>query len=286
MRIDKVLVVGAGTMGAGIAQWFSQIDIKVDLADIKMEQLAVAKMNVLTSWNNLEDKSKISSEQKAKYQACLNYIELSKIGNDYDLVIEAIFENLEIKLQLFKQLDQTIQPDCIFASNTSSFQMMLFLPALSAARQNKFLGLHFFNPAPIMKLVEIINSTQTNSQISQNLYQWFEQKGKKPAMCSDSPGFIVNRVARNFYGEAMRIVGDENIEHMKNIDHIMREVGTFKMGPFELMDFIGIDVNLEVTKSVHAAFEYHDRFTPHKLQEQMVSEKRFGKKTKRGFYEY
>lgn len=286
MKIDKVLVVGAGTMGAGIAQWFSQNDVKVDLADIKTEQLEIAKMNVLTSWNSLEAKSKISSEQKAKYQASLSYIELGKIGDNYDLIIEAIFENLEIKLQLFKQLDQVIKNECIFASNTSSFQMMLFLPALSPARQNKFLGLHFFNPAPIMKLVEIINSVQTDTQIAKNLYQWFEQKGKKPAMCSDSPGFIVNRVARNFYGESMRIVADENIDHMKNIDHIMREVGTFKMGPFELMDFIGIDVNLDVTKSVHAAFAHHDRFAPHKLQEQMVNEKRFGKKTKRGFYEY
>jgi 3-hydroxybutyryl-CoA dehydrogenase len=286
MNIHKVLVVGAGTMGAGIAQWFCQNDVKVTLADVKAEQLQVASNNIFTSWDLLVQKNKITSEQNKDYRDNLKTASLSNIDINYDLVIEAIFENLAIKLDLFKMLDAKINSNCIFATNTSSFQMKLFLSELSERRKLNFLGLHFFNPAPIMKLVEIIKSESTDNSLSQKLYQWFEAKGKKPAICSDSPGFIVNRVARNFYGEALRIVETEDIDHMKLVDHVMREVGTFKMGPFELMDMIGIDINLDVTKSVHAAFQMHDRFAPHHLQEQMVQEKRFGKKTKRGFYDY
>jgi 3-hydroxybutyryl-CoA dehydrogenase len=286
MNIHNVLVVGAGTMGAGIAQWFCQNEVKVTLADVKAEQLQVASNNIFTSWDLLVQKNKITSEQNKDYRDNLKTASLSNIDINYDLVIEAIFENLAIKLDLFKTLDAKINSNCIFATNTSSFQMKLFLSELSERRKLNFLGLHFFNPAPIMKLVEIIKSESTDDSLSQKLYQWFEAKGKKPAICSDSPGFIVNRVARNFYGEALRIVETEDIDHMKLIDHVMREVGTFKMGPFELMDMIGIDINLDVTKSVHAAFQMHDRFAPHHLQEQMVQEKRFGKKTKRGFYDY
>jgi len=286
MEIHKVLVVGAGTMGAGIAQWFCQNEVEVVLADVKPEQLEIASKNIGSSWNSLLEKNKTTPDQRSAFQSNLTMVQLDQIGIDYDLVIEAIFENLAIKLDLFKMLDQKIKSNCIFSSNTSSFQMKLFLPYLSETRIAKFLGLHFFNPAPIMKLVEIIKSDKTDNSIAESLYQWFEAKGKKPAICSDSPGFIVNRVARNYYGEALRIVETEDIDHMKMVDQIMREVGTFKMGPFELMDMIGIDVNLDVTKSVHAAFNSHDRFAPHHLQEQMVSEKRFGKKTKRGFYEY
>jgi 3-hydroxybutyryl-CoA dehydrogenase len=278
--------VGAGTMGAGIAQWFCQNDVYVDLADVKTEQLNVASQNIKLSWNSLLEKNKISLEQRHSFDNKLKMTSLDQIDENYNLVIEAIFENLSIKLDLFKSLDEKLNSDCIFASNTSSFQMQLFLPVLDECRRAKFLGLHFFNPAPIMKLVEIINSEKTDKALADNLYQWFEAKGKKPAICSDSPGFIVNRVARNFYGEALRIVENEDVEHMRLVDHIMREVGTFKMGPFELMDMIGIDVNLDVTRSVHAAFDSHDRFAPHHLQEQMVREKRFGKKSKRGFYEY
>jgi 3-hydroxybutyryl-CoA dehydrogenase len=286
MNIKKVLIVGAGTMGAGIAQWFCQNDVDVTLADVNNEQLELARKNISTSWDLLQQKNKITLEQNNHYRKYLNTAALPLIEHDYDLVVEAIFENLSAKLELFKMLDTKLNEDCIFATNTSSFQMKLFLLTLRETRRSKFLGLHFFNPATIMKLVEIINSESTDQLLSQHLYQWFEAKGKKPAICSDSPGFIVNRVARNFYGEALRIVETEDIEHMKLVDHIMREVGTFKMGPFELMDMIGIDVNLDVTKSVHAAFNHQDRFAPHHLQQQMVDEKRFGKKTKRGFYDY
>jgi 3-hydroxybutyryl-CoA dehydrogenase len=147
-------------------------------------------------------------------------------------------------------------------------------------------GLHFFNPATIMKLVEIITYKETDKDLSTFLYNWFEQQGKEPAQCIDSPGFIVNRVARNFYGEPLRILKQQDQTTQKEIDTILKEIGGFKMGPFELMDLIGIDVNLAVTKSVYEAFGKPARFAPHSIQEDLVKKGFFGRKTKRGFYDY
>jgi 3-hydroxybutyryl-CoA dehydrogenase len=158
--------------------------------------------------------------------------------------------------------------------------------AVGVERKSRFIGLHFFNPATIMKLVELIKGEQTDSQLCEELYSWFDAKGKKPALCKDSPGFIVNRVARNFYGEPLRIVEEDNEEKMKEVDHILKEVGGFKMGPFELMDLIGIDINYSVTCSVWEAYGKEPRFTPHHLQKKMVNENRLGRKTKHGFYKY
>src|SRR5690606_33850030 len=155
---------------------------------------------------------------------------------------------------------------------------------VSQARKARFLGLHFFNPAPIMKLVEVIKGEQSDATLCQDLYRWFDEKGKKPALCKDSPGFIVNRVARNFYGEPLRIVEEDDQEKMKDVDRVLKEVGGFRMGPFELMDLIGIDVNYSVTCSVWNAYQQEPRFAPHALQKKMVDEGRLGRKSKRGFY--
>lgn len=284
MNFNKIVVIGAGTMGSGIAQWFAQQGCQVELVDNSEDQMAKAKNDIFTSWDKLQEKGKIKNANELKTK--LETKSLYQVSKNADLVVEAIIENLEIKRELFKKLDQHFEPHTILSSNTSSFPIHLMAEAVSEARRPKFLGLHFFNPATIMKLVEVIQGKDSSFELCHNLYQWFDSKDKKPAMCKDSPGFIVNRVARNFYGEPLRIVDTDNEQKMKEVDRILKEVGGFKMGPFELMDLIGIDVNYSVTCSVWEAYANEPRFAPHKLQKQMVDEKRFGRKTKRGFYKY
>lgn len=286
MNIEKVVIIGSGTMGSGIAQWFAQQMCFVELVDTSSEQLMKAKASIFTSWDKLVEKGKLSTEQAEKMKGLLETKSIDQVSRSADLVIEAIIENLEIKKDLFAKLDAYFEPKTILSSNTSSFPIHLMAEAVSPDRKKRFLGLHFFNPATVMKLVEVIKGEESSEEICRDLYQWFDAKDKKPAMCKDSPGFIVNRVARNFYGEPLRIVEEENDARMQEVDQILKEVGGFKMGPFELMDLIGIDVNYSVTCSVWEAFAKEPRFAPHKLQKQMVDEKRFGRKTKRGFYKY
>jgi 3-hydroxybutyryl-CoA dehydrogenase len=286
MNLSHVTVIGAGTMGQSIAQWFVQQFVWVDLIDVSQESANKAREKIIASWDSLLEKGKFSGCQVGQFKQFLNAKTQSEINTKTDLVIEAVFEDLDLKKNLFKFLDTHCSDSTIFSSNTSSFPIHLMSKVVSNKRQHKFLGLHFFNPATLMKLVEIIKTKNTDQEICNLLYEWFESKGKKPAHCTDSPGFIVNRVARNFYGEALRIVEIEDETKMKEVDLIIREVGGFKMGPFELMDLIGIDVNLAVTKSVWEAYDRNSRFAPHALQEKMVTEKRYGKKTKRGFYKY
>lgn len=273
-------------MGAGIAQWFTQQMCSVELVDNSSEQLQKALTSIHASWDKLVEKEKLSITQVQQMKNLLEIKSLNQVSPKADLVIEAIVENLEIKKSLFTQLDHYFAPETIIASNTSSFPISLMAQGLSASRKMKFLGLHFFNPATIMKLVEIIKGQESEAELCQNLYDWFDSKDKKPAMSKDSPGFIVNRVARNFYGEPLRIVETPDEARLKEVDRILKEVGGFKMGPFELMDLIGIDVNYSVTCSVWEAYQQEPRFAPHALQKQMVEEKRLGRKSKRGFYQY
>jgi 3-hydroxybutyryl-CoA dehydrogenase len=274
-------------MGSSIAQWFAQQGLNVDLTDKNSSILTNAESSINGSFDKLVNKKKFSADQVTNFQSHLNYIPFEKMGTSYDLVIEAIIENLEIKKKLFAKLDQHCDTKTIFSSNTSSIPITSLASDLSSERKKKFLGLHFFNPATIMKLVEIIGHEETDLKIIKNLYQWFEVNYKKPAICKDSPGFIVNRVARNFYGEALRIAGVSATEkEFKEIDSVMKEVGGFKMGPFELLDLIGVDVNLSVTESVWNSFYQEPRFAPHRLQKNLVESGRHGKKTGRGFYEY
>ncbi|MFP5386984.1 MAG: 3-hydroxyacyl-CoA dehydrogenase family protein [Bacteriovoracia bacterium] len=286
MKLQKVVVIGAGTMGSGIAQWFTQQMCSVELVDNSQEQLQRARIFIHSSWDKLVEKGKLQSSNVQEMKKLLAIRTLEDVSKDADLVVEAIIENLEIKRELFKKLDGHFDSHTILASNTSSFPITLMAEAVSKERKPRFLGLHFFNPATIMKLVEIIKGQDSSEELCRDLYQWFDSKDKKPAMCKDSPGFIVNRVARNFYGEPLRIVETDDESKMKEVDHILKEVGGFKMGPFELMDLIGIDVNYSVTCSVWEAYDKEPRFAPHKLQKQMVDEKRFGRKTKRGYYTY
>lgn len=284
MNISKVIVIGAGTMGSGIAQWFTQVGCNVELTDNSPAQSEKALKDIHTSWDKLAEKGKLSNVDELKKKLKVSAID--QLSKDADLIVEAIIENLEIKKELFKKLDAHFESHTILASNTSSFPIALMAEAISDKRKPQFLGLHFFNPATLMKLVEVIKGQDSSEQLCRDLYAWFDSKDKKPALCKDSPGFIVNRVARNFYGEPLRIVGTEDEAKIKEVDHILKEVGGFKMGPFELMDLIGIDINYSVTCSVWEAYDQEPRFAPHKLQKQLVDEKRFGRKSKRGFYKY
>lgn len=286
INLKKIVVIGAGTMGSGIAQWFAQQMCFVELVDNSDEQLNRALKSIHASWDKLVEKNKLTSAEVIQMKKLLEVKSLDKVAKDTDLVIEAIIENLEIKKELFQKLDHYFDSHTIISSNTSSFPITLMSEAVSNERKSRFVGLHFFNPATIMKLVEVIKGDQTEKSLCDDLYHWFDEKGKKPALSKDSPGFIVNRVARNFYGEPLRIVDHDDETKIKEVDRILKEVGGFKMGPFELMDLIGIDINYSVTCSVWEAYNKEPRFAPHPLQKQMVDEKRFGRKSKRGFYKY
>jgi 3-hydroxybutyryl-CoA dehydrogenase len=286
MEISSVVVIGAGTMGSGIAQWFAQQLVPTILCDNNPAQAEKARVGIVSSWEKLVEKKKLTSEEVVRMKSILQVKSWQETDRHSALVIEAIIENLEVKKKLFKDLCAHFSAATIIASNTSSFPITQMAQELPHDKKAKFLGLHFFNPATLMKLVEVIRGQDTDIQLAQDLYQWFESKGKEPALCADAPGFIVNRVARNFYGEPLRIVGTADEGRMKEVDRLLKEVVGFKMGPFELMDLIGIDVNYAVTCSVWEAFEKAPRFAPHALQKQMVDEGRFGKKTKRGYYRY
>lgn len=285
MNISRVAIIGAGTMGKGIAQWFAQNGVVTMLCDVGLDFAQKSRDDIVASWNKLLEKKKFSQEQVQEFQQNLQVTGIEQIS-EVDLIIEAIIENESVKKELFSNLDKSQSEKTIFASNTSSLSIQSIASELSPARQAKFIGLHFFNPATLMKLVEIVETPKMTKGLSQELATWFDQRGKVSAICSDGPGFIVNRLARSYYGEALRIVQSEDEEREREVDSVLKEVGGFQMGPFELMDLIGIDINFEVTKIVWKAFKENPRFSPHPLQEKMVQEKRFGKKTKRGFYRY
>ncbi len=284
MNLNLVTIIGAGTMGQGIAQWFAQQGLKVELTDANHEASLGAIEKINSSWSKLCEKGKFDSAQVASFIENIKATKIDSLNKDSDLVVEAIIENLEIKHKVFKNIDEVMNDKTIIASNTSSIPITDLSSCLSEKRKAKFLGLHFFNPATIMKLVEVIKGESTDQDICDDLERWFTDRGKKPAQCKDSPGFIVNRVARNFYGEPLRIA-EEGHEYSE-IDKVLREVGGFRMGPFELMDLIGIDINYDVTCSVWNAFDQNPRFAPHKIQKEKVESKHFGRKSSKGFFDY
>ncbi|MFZ8933739.1 MAG: 3-hydroxyacyl-CoA dehydrogenase family protein [Bacteriovoracaceae bacterium] len=286
MKISKIAIIGSGTMGQGIAQWFAQQNIQVELIDIKKEYSEKALINIFSSWERLSKKGKFSQLQIDQFKENIIIKDLEEIDPQIDLVIEAIIEDLNIKRQVFKKLNSICDEHTVFASNTSSIPISDISNELPNKRQENFIGIHFFNPAPIMKLVEIIIGKNSSPDLGQNIAKWFDQHKKVPAICKDRPGFIVNRVARNFYGEPLRIVENFDPHKIENVDQVLKTVGGFRMGPFELMDLIGIDVNYMVTESVYSAFDKNPRFAPHPLQKEMVDKKRNGKKSGKGFYDY
>jgi 3-hydroxybutyryl-CoA dehydrogenase len=254
------------------------------LFDKNQEALNQAKSFIDAQLKKSLDKGSINNEQYVDYSnQCVFTDELSEQVSHADIVIEAIIESLEIKEVLFASIeDSGLREDAILATNTSSLSVNI----LSKNRKypHNFIGLHFFNPAHIMKLVEIIRTPITKDEVLHTALEFCRSIKKVPVIAKDVPGFIVNRVARNYYNEAMRIA-TENASNPKQIDTLMKSLG-FKMGPFELMDLIGNDVNLEVTKSVAAQYFNEPRFTPSLMQQDIVNAGRYGRKSGAGFYEY
>ncbi|MEY5000243.1 MAG: hypothetical protein RLZZ211_279 [Bacteroidota bacterium] len=276
-------VVGAGTMGAGIAQVAAQSGHRVVLTDTNPDQLLRAEQQINASLSKLTDKGKLTTEQAEKVKNSISYSTQLSDHSEASLVIEAIIENLAVKHQVFQQLEQVVSQHCILASNTSSLSIASIGSCLENA--SRFMGIHFFNPATLMPLVEVIpgvaTSTTATAQIEALIGSW----NKTVVVCKDTPGFIVNRVARPFYGEALRIY-EEGLADFATIDWAMTELGGFKMGPFTLMDYIGNDINYTVTETVFAAFYYDPRFKPSFTQKRHMEAGFLGRKTKRGFYDY
>jgi 3-hydroxybutyryl-CoA dehydrogenase len=276
-------VIGAGTMGAGIAQVALQNGHRVVLLDVNSETLNKAKESHINVFNRLIQKGSYSevevSNMLEKIIYSSNYSDLSSVG----LVIEAVVERLDVKHQVFAQVEQLVSDECILASNTSSLSIASIGSVLT--KPERIIGLHFFNPAPLMPLVEVIPAVQTSNHVLNTMDALMKQWGKASVICKDTPGFIVNRVARPFYGEALRIY-EEGIADFATIDWAMTSIGGFKMGPFTLMDYIGNDVNYAVTESVFAAFYYDPRFKPSFTQKRHMEAGYLGRKTKRGYYDY
>ncbi|MGV8947680.1 MAG: 3-hydroxyacyl-CoA dehydrogenase NAD-binding domain-containing protein [Lutibacter sp.] len=281
--MNKIGIIGSGTMGIGIAQVAATAGCEVFLYDQNSTQTEKSLVSLKKVLNRLVEKQKISSEKSEdifnKIKTCT---ELSDF-KDCDLVIEAIIENKEIKTKVFKQLEEIVSDECIISSNTSSIS----ITSLSSELKNpkRFIGIHFFNPAPLMPLVEVIPGLLTEKTLAHKITALMESWGKTPVIAKDVPGFIVNRIARPFYGEALRIA-EENIANPEQIDDAMRTLGNFKMGPFELMDLIGIDVNFSVTKTVYADYFFDPKYKPSLLQQRMSEAKLHGRKTGKGFYDY
>jgi 3-hydroxybutyryl-CoA dehydrogenase len=283
MMKGQIGVIGAGTMGAGIAQVAAQAGHKVVLTDNNAEQLLKAENQINTSLDKLVEKGKIAETFAQEVKANLSYSIHLYEHQDAALVIEAIVENLTVKHELFKQLEQIVSQQCVLASNTSS----LSIASIGACLQNpsRFLGIHFFNPATLMPLVEVIPGVATSAEITHSIETLITNWNKTVVVCKDTPGFIVNRVARPFYGEALRIY-EEGLADFATIDWAMTQMGGFKMGPFTLMDYIGNDINYTVTETVFAAFYYDPRFKPSFTQKRHMEAGFLGRKTGRGFYDY
>lgn len=281
--MKKVGIIGSGTMGIGIAQVAATSGCEVFLYDANSNQTEKSLLNLKNTLNKLVEKQKISAEKSddilSKIKSCN---ELSGL-KDCDLIIEAIIENKEIKTKVFQELEDLVSDKCVISSNTSSIS----ITSLSSELKNpeRFIGIHFFNPAPLMPLVEIIPGLLTKANLATEIFSLMESWGKIPVIAKDVPGFIVNRIARPFYGEALRIA-EENIATFEQIDDAMRTLGNFKMGPFELMDLIGIDVNFSVTKTVYQDYFYDPKYKPSLLQQRMSEAKLLGRKTGKGFYDY
>ena len=276
-------VLGAGTMGAGIAQVAAQNGNQVILVDVNQSQLDLAKSNLSLILSKLIEKEKISISDKSAIESRITYSSELKSFGPCQLIIEAILEDLTIKHTVFAALEEIVSSDCILASNTSS----LSIASIGSVLKNpsRVIGIHFFNPAPLMPLVEIIPAVQTAPNYLNSTLELIQSWKKITVVCKDTPGFIVNRVARPFYGEALRIY-DEGIADFATIDWAMTNFGGFKMGPFALMDYIGNDVNYAVTESVFSAFYFDSRFKPSFTQKRLKEAGFFGRKSGRGFYDY
>ncbi len=279
--IQRICVIGAGTMGSGIAQTAAQNGFYTLLFDINKDVLDKARISIQKSLQFLVDKEKITAAEK---ETIFQRVQFITDTNDClaDIIIEAIVEKTEAKVAIFNQLAELNHAEVILATNTSS----LSVSGIQAGVRHpqRVVGMHFFNPATVMKLVEVIQGDQTSDEVVQTVTALCEQMKKTPVLCKDAPGFIVNRVARHYYLEAMKLV-ETGVAGIESVDEIMEASG-FKMGPFKLMDLIGNDVNLAVSQSLYDACDQTVRFKPSPIQIDKVAKGELGKKTKKGFYDY
>lgn len=276
-------VLGAGTMGAGIAQVAAQNGSEVVLVDLNQEMLTKAENNLDKVLARLVEKGSISEDEKINIQGRITYSTDVHDFKSSKIVIEAIVEKLEVKHSVFANLETIVSHDCILASNTSSLSIASIGSVLK--NSSRVIGIHFFNPAPLMPLVEIIPAVQTSQETLDFSKELIRSWKKVGVICKDTPGFIVNRVARPYYGEALKIY-EEGLADFATIDWAMTTIGGFRMGPFTLMDYIGNDVNYAVTESVFASFYYDPRFKPAFTQKRHMEAGFYGRKSGRGYYNY
>lgn len=276
-------IIGAGTMGSGIAQVAAVAGYGVILYDIEAPALDRSMKQIENNLAKAIEKNKLTAAEKETALAKIKTsVDFSQLKNS-TTVIEAAAERLDIKQGIFQRLDDLLPHESIIATNTSSLSVTVL--GAATRRPDRVIGMHFFNPAHIMKLVEIIKGIETSQTTISRITSLAKEFGKTPVLASDTPGFIVNRIARPFYGEALRLLG-EGVASADEIDRIVKKSGGFKMGPFELMDLIGIDINFSVSKSVYEQFFHEPRYRPHPIQQQMVDANLLGRKTGKGFYEY
>jgi 3-hydroxybutyryl-CoA dehydrogenase len=282
-RYQKIGIIGSGAMGAGIAQVAAMAGCDVIVTDQYETALIKARDTIQFSLNKFVERGKLSDQESVAIFGRVHYGNGLNGMEDRDLVIEAAMEDLSVKQEIFQSLEKTCTESCILATNTSSLSIASIASACRIPE--RVLGLHFFNPPALMPLVEVIPAIQTTSGLASELSKEMRNWGKLPVMAKDTPGFIVNRIARPFYGEALRIM-EEDIADPSTIDFAMTQAGGFRMGPFTLMDFIGHDVNYAVTESVFKAFYYDPRYKPSFIQQRMVEAGYLGQKSGKGFYTY
>ncbi|KUG07978.1 3-hydroxyacyl-CoA dehydrogenase NAD-binding domain-containing protein [Solirubrum puertoriconensis] len=279
--LQTIAVVGAGTMGAGIAQLCLQAGYRTLLYDVSQNMLLRGQQGIDAGLGKLVEKGRMSAtDRDAALERLAITHDLEKV--QADIVIEAVVEKMSVKHQLFIDLAAINSTATILASNTSTFPITQL--AAPVPHPERVVGMHFFNPAPLMPLVEIISGVTTAPEVSERVRQLAVALGKKPVLAADAPGFIVNRVARHYYVESLKAL-EENVAPLETIDELLESAG-FRMGPFKLMDLIGVDTNFAVTSSLYEAFHYDPKFRPNRIQQQKVDAGHHGRKSGRGFYQY